>query len=215
MSLENTNSVALKYKKVCYFIFYFIIETTKPTNKRRKRKGSQAATGQSLSKKGVSPRPTFSLASQVSIYLISIYLSIYLSIHLSVHLSLSTWFWNDKDLLERAVLDDISLELVWDDLISMDDEEVCWKDFWDDIWEDIDDILELDMDEEDILLMDDISLKDDICLSDETSLMDDICFSDDILLIDDFCWNDWFDVWSNEIDWFVDWFENVRLVPDF
>ena len=97
----------------------------------------------------------------------------------------------------------------------MDDEEVCWKDFWDDIWEDIDDILELDMDEEDILLMDDISLKDDICLSDETSLMDDICFSDDILLIDDFCWNDWFDVWSNEIDWFVDWFENVRLVPDF
>jgi len=38
-------------------------ESTKPTNKRRKRKGSQAASG-ALAKKGASPRPTFSLASQ-------------------------------------------------------------------------------------------------------------------------------------------------------
>ena len=41
-------------------------EATKPANKRRKRKGSQAAGGGvGLSKKGASPRPNFSLASQV------------------------------------------------------------------------------------------------------------------------------------------------------
>merc|ERR1719445_521880 len=40
-------------------------EATKPANKRRKRKGSQAAGGGvGLSKKGASPRPNFSLASQ-------------------------------------------------------------------------------------------------------------------------------------------------------
>ena len=42
------------------------LEATKPANKRRKRKGSQAAGGGvGLSKKGASPRPNFSLASQV------------------------------------------------------------------------------------------------------------------------------------------------------
>ena len=44
-------------------------EATKPANKRRKRKGSQAAGGGvGLSKKGASPRPNFSLASQVRLF---------------------------------------------------------------------------------------------------------------------------------------------------